>query len=310
MLVTSDMELEIKENEIIIEAKTNKLNLNFSEKMMVKLLRCRDFTQPSKKKVSLIGTLHIKANYKSSTGWKFGPIKSYLKLFEVFNLSLLNWKARKGLLFSLNYLERLKTPKDKYTIRSDLKQRKFLTEFEKKKLLKPITLSPELKQSIQNYVNPNENILFFYKPEIQIRKTLFKGFLGIISLILSFFVIFLNPFDSFMSSIILFMIFLLIGLFGILSLFTLHGLLFLKKSNYIFTDQKILIKYSEKILMTPYNNISLITPNKRNNIIQINLKQDLENNPFIRKAVITIPFNPNNKKLIQQIRFLQKKYNN
>ena len=73
---------------------------------------------------------------------------------------------------------------------------------------------------------------------------------------------------------------------------------------YVFTNQKIITKYSKKYLITPYNNISSIIKKdrkKKYNII-INLKSEIESSPLLNKSTIFIQSVPKGNDLLLKIK--------
>ncbi|MFX1443494.1 MAG: hypothetical protein ACFFHV_08785 [Promethearchaeota archaeon] len=156
-----------------------------------------------------------------------------------------------------------------------------------------------------NYLNPNENVFFSFIPEININKKILQIIIGFICLMMFFVILFI----SLVLFLILFIPIIIGMIWGIMTLCSLSGSLAMKRSIFIFTDQKIIAKYDKHILMTPYLNIASISSmtKKTHYEVEILLKKAIESSPFINKFGIYIPHVPKNSDLIDKIKHLRKK---
>ena len=131
------------------------------------------------------------------------------------------------------------------------------------------------------------------------------GIVGVTSFVLLYVIMDLT-FITLEINLFVISIFILIVpmMLGCLGLCTLPGILMERKSVYIFTEQKIIIKYPKQFLITKINNISSVNRiNRRNKYhIVINLKNELENSPFVNKSTITIQNIPKDNNLIDKVK--------
>jgi hypothetical protein len=85
------------------------------------------------------------------------------------------------------------------------------------------------------------------------------------------------------------------------------GDLFINKAFFIFTNKKIIWKYSNKYILINYQNISSIIrrEHKRTYDIELTFKKPLESSPFIDKYKISIPKVPQENTLIDRLNYLK-----
>ena len=115
----------------------------------------------------------------------------------------------------------------------------------------------------------------------------------------------------FISFVLFFVFFLPItigAIWGICNICSLSGKLTMKKSIFVFTNQKIIAKIDKDILMTPYLNIASISSMKRKTQyeIEIMLNNPIESSPFMNKFVMYIPHVPKHSDLLDRINHLRK----
>lgn len=69
------------------------------------------------------------------------------------------------------------------------------------------------------------------------------------------------------------------------------GDIFINKLFFIFTNKKIIWKYSKNYILVNYNNISSIIrrEHKKTYDIELRFKKPLESSPFINKDILSIP---------------------
>ncbi|MFX1259739.1 MAG: hypothetical protein ACFFAN_17945 [Promethearchaeota archaeon] len=164
-------------------------------------------------------------------------------------------------------------------------------------------LSVQMIEPFLKYCNPDEEILLSFKPQISIQNYILMIIVGFLSLILLFFML------SFiiMFFIILFVIVFLLALLGVAvgmtMLCMLPSILLMKKSNFIFTNQKLIANYGKDYLMIPYINIKSIKPIKKRTYydVEISLIHDLDSNPFTDKSLIYIEHVPINSDILEKI---------
>ncbi|MFX1259740.1 MAG: hypothetical protein ACFFAN_17950, partial [Promethearchaeota archaeon] len=169
----------------------------------------------------------------------------------------------------------------------------------------PLNHDNPILQPILNYLNPDEKVCFIFKPEINTNKNIILILVGIFCLIMFFAILFI----SFVLFFVLFLPITIGAIWGILNICSLSSKLTMKKSIFIFTNQKIIAKIDKNILMTPYLNIASISSVNRKTQyeIEILLKKPIESSPFMNKFVMYIPHIPKNSDLIERIKHLRRK---
>ncbi|MFX0135006.1 MAG: hypothetical protein ACFFDN_15300 [Candidatus Hodarchaeota archaeon] len=166
-----------------------------------------------------------------------------------------------------------------------------------------VILQPFLK-----YLNPEEKVLFTFKPQIKLNKTILLiigGFFCLVILILI--MSFIIRISMALLMIIIIPIMLGIG-FSMILICMLPGKLAMKRSLFVFTNQKILAKYDKDYLITPYINIVSISSMHRKTYdeIEILLKNAIESSPFMNKFGIYIPHVPKDSDLLEKIKYIRK----
>ena len=289
-------QLNLEEDKIVLIGEEFSETIFFNDKVNLDFHQIQDFKKSSIGTYEILGAIIVKESIDSLKMIKFGPIFEFYNFLEVCYLHLLNWKGEQGLLLEKDQLQYIKKEKFRDVVH-------VVNTEQKKAKLEEVYLDNEILTHVRNYLEKDEQILFKYKPEYNIKKNIIIGIAGIFSFIL----LLLIPFVSINFFIITIFILIFPITFGFLALCVLPGKLMEKKSVYIFTNQKIIIKYPKQFLITKINNISSIKRiNKRNRYhIVINLKNELENSPFIDKGALTIQNIPKDNILIDRVKNLR-----
>jgi hypothetical protein len=259
----------------------------------------QDLKRKTKGTIDINGLLIIRSELNSPRKMEFGPIEKFEDFFELIFLYLLKQKYE-----SKSSSIKIPTLKDKYTIfreKTEVRESAAL-------LTKDSKISEKNYNLIKNYVNPEEKLLFEYNPDIKLLKYIIFGMLGIFSFIGLYIILSLTFTFSSLNLFIIgifTLIFPIVG--GMLALCLLPGMVMEKRAVYMFTDQKIIIKYQKKFLFITYSNIKNILKIKRRKKrynIELNLKTPLESSPYIDKNRITILNVLEDTNLIEKIKLL------
>ncbi|MBD3228238.1 MAG: hypothetical protein GF329_08610 [Candidatus Lokiarchaeota archaeon] len=166
---------------------------------------------------------------------------------------------------------------------------------------------------IQDYLEQNEKVKFFFKPLINYKKRKRMLLIALTGFIISFIIFSF----SMLAEKYFMIIILLIALFSTfisVALCTFFGITatsfrIYHNSEFIFTNKKIIWKLKNKICIIKYSNIDSIKKlrSKRefHNII-LNFKKRLDCNPFIPKNMMQIIRIPNEFNLIDKINNFRK----
>ncbi|MFX1277661.1 MAG: hypothetical protein ACFFHV_08790 [Promethearchaeota archaeon] len=168
-------------------------------------------------------------------------------------------------------------------------------------------LSDQMMQPFYKYLNPEEEILLTFKPQISIQNHILMIIVGFLSMILLFSMISFIIRFSFILFLIILTLAMFGSLFGMITLCMLPGTLLMKNSIFLFTNEKIITKYGKDYLMIPYINIkSIKSSNKRMHYdIEISLIHDLDSNPFIDKSLIYVQHIPKNSDILEKIKSIR-----
>ncbi|NVM29026.1 MAG: hypothetical protein HWN65_09280 [Candidatus Helarchaeota archaeon] len=252
----------------------------------------------------------IKSAIDSDLEMKFGPIDNFPEIFEIFFCYFIIWKAEHGFLLSKDQITTLKEGlPDQITEASTEKFAITTSEVQDSKEISfhPIDLSSEIYQSFRKYLDPDERILLSYKPMMNLKLLYLKMALALIFLILSFAASILGDIYSNIA-IVMVGILLMITSIPMLFCFCCSGDRLISKAFYVFTNKKIIWKYSNKYILITYDNISSIIrrDKKKTYEIDIKFKKPLETSPFMDKYTLNIPKIPYENNLIIQLTELRK----
>lgn len=263
-----------------------------------------------------IDAISIKKTYDSSVEFNFGPIEKFPEIYEYCFIYLIVKKAEKGLLKSKDELIKEKTIKTVLSTEKGEKPERLEKDHLSKKTLTSLESIPRTDERtlpFQNYLNPNEEILLYFKPQIKYTKKVITIFVGVIGFVLS--IVFMVFSFSSPYGMIFFIIPLLIMVVFmmccIVSLFIFPGTKIHKNSSFLFTNQKILAKYANRFIFTRYNNIQSITKagiKLKKYDIHIYLKRAIEESPFLNKYAIFISTVEIDHYLYDQIKGLNDKF--
>ncbi|MGQ4876067.1 MAG: hypothetical protein ACP6IY_18530 [Promethearchaeia archaeon] len=245
----------------------------------------------------------------------FGPIDYFTELYEFIYCHLLQWKKSNSFLLDKKTLEEL--------INNDFSKRFSEIESvnEKKEYYVEITdydlnnqpVPYHVIQNFQNYLDPDEKIIYYHIPKISFKKNAAIIIFFIIYSIIIFYLIFYLLIIDFSYFFVIFII-IIISVFPLIfccfSSMTLTGKILLKKSIFAFSNKKILIKYNKVYCFVPYKNIKFIEKKESRNRANVNvfLKNEMLNSPFLLKNIISIPLMKKENEIFKKINYIIKKY--
>lgn len=292
--------LQIHNKKLVLGKKEKSYEFKFNPKLQLepRIVNYRN---------SFIGTITCQESPNSSPKLKLGPYKNYTQVLETLYMTLLLWKDNQNLILSKNEIDDLrKSP-------SDFKSQRLKSKIEGKIIkwsdfkeisLDSIVLPSDKIQEIQKRLNSNEQILISYRATIKLNIKVIKiifSFISIIIAIVLWILYFYLKLDDLYSTIIFVTAFLL-PIFGLVMIYTEYEI---KRSSYIFTNQKILIVFIRKIIDIPYDDFS-----------RVNLKEKrLSNTIFIipkptskYRQDVSIEYVPKESDLYEKILFLKDNY--
>jgi hypothetical protein len=259
--------------------------------------------------------IQIKQAYDSEKEIIFGPIDNFSSAFcSLFYYFILR-KAELGFLLTKEQLIKKKIEKSKLKT-FESKKKVLYTDAEpaEKRMFSftPSEPSEAILEEFKNYLNPGEKILLTYKPTIKLTKNLLIIVINLGLFILAIYLIFASVYQSsfnlfFIIAPIFIMIFPM--MFCVLQCFMLPSKKLQKHSIFVFTNEKLLSKYSKHYCITPYRNIYSVGQDvrfkKKHMDIHINLNKSIDSSPFMNKFSIFITRVPKESQLLDQIRYLK-----
>ncbi|MFX0076416.1 MAG: hypothetical protein ACFE96_13325 [Candidatus Hermodarchaeota archaeon] len=299
-----------KDNQLILEK--DKINLKrgegpetlyFNELVYLDFHQTQDLKKSPTGSFEVVGAIVIKESLNSSKKIKFGPIFDFYKFLEIIYLHILNWKGEKGFILGKEQIQDIMT-KVEPKISQTIVQEPIMIKLEES------YIDDEIMVHVQNYLESDEKIVFTYKPIVNLTRQIFFSILAIFSFILLYLSIQLSyTFNS--INIFVITIFTLIFpiAYGMVALCSLPGIIMEKKTLYIFTNQKMIIKFPKQFVITKINNIASInrTNRRKKYHLQINLKAEISNSPYIDKSSITIQNIPKENNLLEKMKYLREK---
>ncbi|MFX1281705.1 MAG: hypothetical protein ACFFA3_20305, partial [Promethearchaeota archaeon] len=273
--------LILESNRVTLRKTESSETVFFNEKSVLDFLQTQDLKKSSIGSYESVGSIIIKESINSPKLIKFGPIVGVHQFLEIIYLHLLEWKGEQGILIAEELIRDFK--------KKEIKEK--VQDFEDQILPEAVDIDDEILKQVQNYLEPNEQVLFTHKPIVNLKKQIIFSILGIISFILLYISISLSyHFQSINLFVIVMFAIMIPMLLGTFTLCALPGIIMEKKSLFVFTNEKIIIKYPKQFLITKLNNIASINrSNKRKKYhLMINLKKELENSPYINKSEIAI----------------------
>ena len=264
-----------------------------------------------------IDGITIKPSYNSPIQLTFGPVDDFANIFEILFCSCLVWKKESGLLLSKEQIHQFESLTDgKFAEMPEqlISYSKVLSSLVEKDL-KPIEPSNEIYNSLRNYLDPDEQIFLNYTPIINIKVSLIQLILGGSGILIGGIIMGLgiaNVFNaSSLSTVIMFVGFgflLASTVFSSFASLSFLGKRSAKKSAYIFTNQKLIMKHSNEYKLIPYTNISNVVREDMETSyeIEINLKSPIKGY-LIPMYLIEIPRVPINDDLFNKIKYLVEK---
>ncbi len=307
----------VEKDKVILKTESGEHSYAFSENFSLDFTRSRDFSQKlpktrnTQRTLPSIGTIIFDVSENSREGVKAGPFKNYIDIIETIYLNLLAWEYDHGLLLNENNLTDFREELTPAQIAKVEELKRVQTESALATPITPIDRSSPLYETFKQYLDPNEEILLEYRPEVNVKSIVMKLIIGIAAVIgifvglQSMFV-----FNSILIGIVPLFVLIFPMMLGCFACMTLPGALMEKKSCYVFTNRKIMIQYPKRFLITPLSNIESLDRMERKQYyyVQIRLIKELPGSPYIDKKVIFIHKVPKTSDLIDKIKYIKNKY--
>lgn len=252
----------------------------------------------------------IRPSFDSKNQIIFGPIDNFSKIYKAIFYYFLSWKMKNGLLYQREDLLKRRILANELT-QITTKQKIYYTDIEPMQkndfTFIPSDPSGPIYNKFINYLNPEEKILFTYRPSIKLYKNLILITVSTILLIGGFYLII-----YYMSSNPFYIVFLILILVApmvicITEIFVFPSKRLQRNSIFIFTTEKLIAQYGKHYLLTPYENIESVGKARsgaQKHTVIMNLKVPNESNPFLNNYTIFISKVPNEEPLLEKIRFL------
>ncbi|MHA1230315.1 MAG: hypothetical protein ACTSRP_11775 [Candidatus Helarchaeota archaeon] len=320
IIADKDSILTINSDNVLLEKKGMSIELPYTNELVLKYFKVIESfkTQNVDWETDYDG-IEFKEISKGGRSLKFGPIDNFPEIYEFIFCYLLLRKKHSGELLNKEQIEKVVIEnKASHILEKELE----LYQFKEDQIdvlyeSIPAELKNELILTLKPYLDPKEEILLHYKPKIYYTKSIISIAIGVIMIwILFWLTIYIELTENYeylgwllmMVIVVIFPFF-----FCCIEICQIPGLAVLRKSDYIFTNQKVIIKYGSKICIIPYNNIESVIQYRvgfliKVNQIQLNLKQEMDTIPFLIKNIITIPHVPLDNDLAKRIGYLKYKY--
>ena len=220
---------------------------------------------------------------------KFGSTRNYIEICEMVYLKLLSWKFTNG--FLLDKTDLIYLQKNQAYKKPELNLGEIENDF------KTFKISQDLIQPFEKVIDKNEKILFVYFPKNFFLKMVLFFFIFFIILIISNYILELVFGYSFG---------LFILIFTLLVVVILISASLLKTGNYLFTSQKMIVKFGKKICFAFYSDISKIICNleKNRECIEIYFKNKINGDCIKREIEFLEILPPNSLKIFEKLKYL------
>ncbi|MBD3195907.1 MAG: hypothetical protein GF317_12670 [Candidatus Lokiarchaeota archaeon] len=255
----------------------------------------------------------------------FGPVENFQQRFSLCRYHCLKWKANQDLLIEketllANQIDRSKISalkSEKKPLYTEIK-----SEDEKKYNFNPIEMSSDEEKIFKKTLNSEETIYLRFTPKIKLKRSVWMRnfylitFLTTLILTMALYVL-INLYESLIFLGPFIMIFFIICAFSFVFLMSSSMNVSSKKKHvddkFLISTEKILTHYRGEYLAIPYNLTKSIGKSKsrfstETYKIQINLKYPIKKDLSYILFSIDIWNVPNERPLIDQIRYLKDNY--
>ncbi len=265
--------------------------------------------------------LIIQSSYDGPSAITFGPIDKFPEIFELFFCYFINWKGEHNLLLSKDDLIKLEGV-EPITIfeerKGDLTTITPPIKISDERFQQISSLSYELQSEINPFLEPEEKIIIYFKPRIAPTIRIITLILSLIGI--SFGIISTISFPIYLVGFPLsnFILYPSITAF-VFNIPYILGEHLINNSIYIFTNKKLILKYSKSYVTNHHVNLSAILRRNKKQIynIELSLKNPVKNIPFTIRCLMALKYNiynrptiivpevPYNNNLLEQINYLR-----
>ena len=314
-ILPENSRLIIYENNLTVKHNGKSTSVDFNEHVFLKPIIVGKPTRQILSWTNFIDGFQIINPINDEKVLTFGPIDYFTELYEFIYCHVLKWKKSNSFLLDRKTLEELVTNDlgKRFNEIENLNEKKeyYIERTDYNLINQPIPYY--ILQNFQNYLDPDEEIIYYHVPKISFKKNVALIISIMIYSIIMFYLMFYLPtidFSYFFVIIIIIIISVFPLIFCCFSSMSLTGKILLKKSIFAFSNKKILIKYNKVYCFVPYKNIKFIEKKESRNRASVNifLKNEMLNSPFLLKDIISIPLMKKENEIFKKINYIIKKY--